>query len=171
MGVRAAGCWGVERVIVCGAAKIDEKIARDGAEVAAGKAAHDGHPDPRLTKVLHGTLAEHWDELVKINNRGAGIYVTINETDGLGRAARRGAALGDGDLFGHWENMGLDDVLTKVENDYAKATDPKDPYYKEQLMILKMVTTTWQPYTTCVKNSSAAPSVIHSSRISSSVIC
>jgi putative DNA primase/helicase len=32
----------------------------------------------------YGTLAEHWDWLVKRNERGAGIYVTINETDGKG---------------------------------------------------------------------------------------
>jgi tRNA G18 (ribose-2'-O)-methylase SpoU len=30
--VRAAGCCGVERMIACGAARIDQKIARDGAE-------------------------------------------------------------------------------------------------------------------------------------------
>ena len=30
--VRAAGCSGVQRVIACGAAKIDRKIARDGAD-------------------------------------------------------------------------------------------------------------------------------------------
>jgi tRNA G18 (ribose-2'-O)-methylase SpoU len=30
--VRAAGCCGVQRVIACGAARIDQKIARDGAE-------------------------------------------------------------------------------------------------------------------------------------------
>jgi tRNA G18 (ribose-2'-O)-methylase SpoU len=30
--VRAAGCCGIPRVIACGAARIDQKIARDGAE-------------------------------------------------------------------------------------------------------------------------------------------
>lgn len=30
--VRAAGCCGIERVIACGAARIDQKIARDGAD-------------------------------------------------------------------------------------------------------------------------------------------
>jgi hypothetical protein len=40
--------------------------------------------DP-LARWRYGTLAEHWDELVKLNERGAGIYVTVNETDGKGR--------------------------------------------------------------------------------------
>jgi tRNA G18 (ribose-2'-O)-methylase SpoU len=30
--VRAAGCCGIQRVIACGAARVDQKIARDGAE-------------------------------------------------------------------------------------------------------------------------------------------
>jgi hypothetical protein len=38
-----------------------------------------------LTKVLHGTLAEHFDELARLNALGAGVYVTINETDLRGR--------------------------------------------------------------------------------------
>src|SRR5262249_38067040 len=37
--------------------------------------------DP-LARWRYGTLAEHLDELVKLNERGAGIYFTVNETDG-----------------------------------------------------------------------------------------
>ena len=40
--------------------------------------------DP-LARWRYGTLAEHLDELVKLNERGAGIYFTVNETDGNGR--------------------------------------------------------------------------------------
>src|SRR5262245_43727703 len=40
--------------------------------------------DP-LARVRNGTLAEHFDELVQLNARGAGIYVTVNKTDGNGR--------------------------------------------------------------------------------------
>jgi hypothetical protein len=40
--------------------------------------------DP-LAAWRYGTLAEHADWLVKQNARGAGIYVTVNETDGNGR--------------------------------------------------------------------------------------
>jgi hypothetical protein len=42
--------------------------------------------DP-LARVLQGTLEQHWCELCKLNNRGAGVYVTVNETDGNGRTA------------------------------------------------------------------------------------
>jgi hypothetical protein len=40
--------------------------------------------DP-LARWRYGTLAEHFDELAKLNARGAGIYVTVNKTDGKGR--------------------------------------------------------------------------------------
>lgn len=46
-----------------------------------------GEKDPGLTKQVHGTLEEHWDRLVKLNRCGAGVYVTVNETDGHGRRA------------------------------------------------------------------------------------
>jgi putative DNA primase/helicase len=42
--------------------------------------------DGRLTRVLHGTLEEHADALCELNQRGAGIFVTLNQTDGKGRA-------------------------------------------------------------------------------------
>jgi hypothetical protein len=38
-----------------------------------------------LTHVLHGTLAQHWETLCRLNKAGAGIYITVNETDGHGR--------------------------------------------------------------------------------------
>jgi hypothetical protein len=40
--------------------------------------------DP-LAAWRYGTLAEHWSWLVKQNERGAGVYITVNETDGGGR--------------------------------------------------------------------------------------
>ena len=43
--------------------------------------------DPKLVKVLHGTLAEHAAKLQRLNDKGAGIFVTANETDGKGRKA------------------------------------------------------------------------------------
>jgi hypothetical protein len=45
---------------------------------------HD-HPDWTLTRVLHGSLDRHWDTLCQLNAAGAGIFVTINETDFKGR--------------------------------------------------------------------------------------
>jgi hypothetical protein len=41
--------------------------------------------DKKLVRVLHGTLAEHWERLSQLNEAGAGIFVTVNETDGKGR--------------------------------------------------------------------------------------
>jgi hypothetical protein len=41
--------------------------------------------DESLVRILHGTLKEHWRELVELNSRGAGIYVTVNLTDLKGR--------------------------------------------------------------------------------------
>jgi RepB DNA-primase from phage plasmid len=41
-----------------------------------------------LVRVLHGTLDEHWDTLARLNDQGAGIFVTVNETDGKGRTAK-----------------------------------------------------------------------------------
>ena len=38
-----------------------------------------------LARVLHGTLAEHANALTDLNNRGAGVFVTVNKTDLRGR--------------------------------------------------------------------------------------
>jgi RepB DNA-primase from phage plasmid len=39
----------------------------------------------RLVRVLHGSLNQHFDTLSALNAVGAGIYVTVNQTDGKGR--------------------------------------------------------------------------------------
>ncbi len=41
--------------------------------------------DASLTRVLNGTLEQHFAELADLNRRGAGIFVTVNVTDGKGR--------------------------------------------------------------------------------------
>ncbi len=41
-------------------------------------------PDP-LARVLIGSLDEHAETLAALNRQGAGVYVTVNETDGTGR--------------------------------------------------------------------------------------
>src|SRR4051812_12340955 len=46
-----------------------------------------------LARILLGTLAQHWSELVRLNMDGAGIYVMINEGDGQGRAEKNVKAL------------------------------------------------------------------------------
>src|SRR5262245_25012556 len=43
--------------------------------------------DGTLARVLHGTLRQHFDELSDLNNRGAGVFVTVNETDFKSRSA------------------------------------------------------------------------------------
>ena len=40
---------------------------------------------PYLIKVLHGTLEQHQNELTSLNIAGAGVFFTVNETDGKGR--------------------------------------------------------------------------------------
>lgn len=44
-----------------------------------------GQKRPELARVLNGTLDEHWDQLVELNQRGAGVFVAVNETDLKGR--------------------------------------------------------------------------------------
>lgn len=41
--------------------------------------------DQSLARVFNGSLDEHWSTLVKLNLQGAGIFVTVNATDGEGR--------------------------------------------------------------------------------------
>ena len=38
-----------------------------------------------LTRILHGSLQDRMNELVALNDQGAGIFVTVNETDKRGR--------------------------------------------------------------------------------------
>ena len=40
---------------------------------------------PALTKIIHGTLQDCWSRLAELNQRGAGVFVTINRTDLKGR--------------------------------------------------------------------------------------
>lgn len=42
--------------------------------------------DPSLTKILHGSLDQHFPELCRLNASGAGVFVTVNETDLKGRS-------------------------------------------------------------------------------------
>jgi hypothetical protein len=43
--------------------------------------------DENLTWARYGTLDRYADELKYLNGRGAGVFVTVNETDGVGRKA------------------------------------------------------------------------------------
>ena len=44
-----------------------------------------GRKDRDLIRLLHGPLERHCGEFLALNRRGAGIYVTVNETDVCGR--------------------------------------------------------------------------------------
>jgi hypothetical protein len=44
--------------------------------------------DPRLIKVTHGRLSEQTETLALLNQKGAGIFVMVNEGDGNGRCAK-----------------------------------------------------------------------------------
>lgn len=41
---------------------------------------------PYLARILHGTFDEHCTELLRFNQQGAGIFFTVNATDGRGRS-------------------------------------------------------------------------------------
>lgn len=40
-----------------------------------------------LARILHGTLEQHAQELMRLNSMGAGIFVMVNQGDGKGRSA------------------------------------------------------------------------------------
>jgi hypothetical protein len=44
--------------------------------------------NPRLARILHGSLADHRTQLVSLNARGAGVFICVNATDLKGRGAR-----------------------------------------------------------------------------------
>jgi hypothetical protein len=61
-----------------------EKLAPDGAltfqtfpEAKAAKG------NGTLARIFHGTFEEHKDELVRLNQQGAGVFVMVNEGDGV----------------------------------------------------------------------------------------
>lgn len=47
--------------------------------------ADDASGRKELARVLHGSLDTHGAALAQLNQRGAGVFVTVNETDGQGR--------------------------------------------------------------------------------------
>ena len=44
--------------------------------------------DRSLVRQFHGTLKEHFAELTALNRRGAGVFFTVNQTNGLGRTTQ-----------------------------------------------------------------------------------
>jgi hypothetical protein len=69
--------------------------------------------DRSLARVLHGTLAQHFNTLVKLNNRGAGIFVCVNVTDFKGR--KEGNIIRVRAGFGDLDGAPLEPVLADGE--------------------------------------------------------
>src|SRR5262249_28828979 len=63
-----------------------------------------------LAKIKHGTLAQHWCTLVKLNEQGAGIFITVNATDFMGRSAQNIKRIRS--VFADLDGSPLDPVLT-----------------------------------------------------------
>lgn len=53
----------------------------------------EGGPSEHGPRILHGTLDEHWSELVRLNEAGHGIFMMVNEGDGMGRRAENVVAV------------------------------------------------------------------------------
>jgi hypothetical protein len=49
---------------------------------------HDSIDDHPGARHLHGTLDMAWDTLIAQNNQGFGVYIMVNEGDGLGRSGK-----------------------------------------------------------------------------------
>ena len=44
-----------------------------------------GKKNSSVTGILIGSLDDHWDNLDRRNQNGAGIFITVNQTNGKGR--------------------------------------------------------------------------------------
>ncbi len=53
----------------------------------------EGGPSDIGPRILQGTLHQHYDELVRLNEAGHGVFVMVNEGDGHGRRAENVAGL------------------------------------------------------------------------------
>ena len=67
--------------------------------------------DNRLVRVLHGTLAEHWQELCRLNQVGAGVFIAVQETDLRGR--KKGNIVRVRAIFQEADRPGCPELPTK----------------------------------------------------------
>lgn len=63
------------------------ELIAEGDERIAFQTFTDRQNGAALARVLTGTLEEHGAELLRLNGRGAGVFFTVNATDGKGRRA------------------------------------------------------------------------------------
>jgi Primase C terminal 2 (PriCT-2)/D5 N terminal like/RepB DNA-primase from phage plasmid len=66
-----------------------------------------------LAKIIHGTLQECWSQLVELNERGAGVFVTINRTDLNGRKRENIVAVRA--AFADFDGAPLDPIVSDTE--------------------------------------------------------
>jgi hypothetical protein len=62
----------------------ERKKAHDQRNNERKRAGKKAAPDP-YAHTIHGTLEQRWDELVDLNERGAGVFITVNATTGRRR--------------------------------------------------------------------------------------
>jgi hypothetical protein len=78
----------------------------------------------RLTRIIHGSLDECWDQLAALNAKGAGVFVTVNETDGKGRSAKNVVRIRA--LFVDLDGSPLEPVMeAKRKSDIIVESSPK----------------------------------------------
>lgn len=75
-----------------------------------------------LARVLNGTLSDHFDTLVALQKRGAGVFVTINATDGKGRG--KGNITGVRAQYVDLDGADLQPVRDWLEPDIICETSP-----------------------------------------------
>lgn len=57
-----------------------------------------------LVRMLHGTLDQHAAQLQRLNDQGAGVFVTVNETDLTGRKVNRTGFAGGSNFQIGWSH-------------------------------------------------------------------
>jgi hypothetical protein len=62
-----------------------------------------------LARILHGTLEQHAEELIRLNSMGAGVFVMVNRGDGKGRSTKN--VIGIRALFVDLDGSPLEPVL------------------------------------------------------------
>jgi hypothetical protein len=65
----------------------ERKKAHDQRNVERKRAGKKELPDP-YAHTIHGTLERRWDELVHLNEQGAGVFITVNATAGTRRTIK-----------------------------------------------------------------------------------
>lgn len=78
--------------------------------------------DKSLARVLHGTLQQHVTDLKRLQWRRAGVYVTVNETDGQGRKLAN--MIRPRCVFCEWDNAGQHMPNWPLEPHIVNETSP-----------------------------------------------